>query len=45
MAEGYTSLINTLRYYGRIVNGKIVENGTQIPFNFLIMSNSKLQVI
>lgn len=40
MAEGYTSVINTLRYYGRIENGKIVENGTQIPFNFLLLSNT-----
>lgn len=34
MTEAYTSLENTLRYYGQVENGKIVRYGSQIPFNF-----------
>lgn len=26
-----------MRYYGRISNGRVVENGAQIPFNFMLM--------
>lgn len=34
MTEAYTSLENNLRYYGQVKNGKIVRYGSQIPFNF-----------
>lgn len=37
MTEAYTDLQKTIRYYGRTSNGRIVENGAQIPFNFLLM--------
>lgn len=37
MTEGYTTLNNTMRYYGRVENGKIVKKGAQIPFNFQMM--------
>lgn len=40
MAEGYTSLPNTIRYYGEIVDGEIVRYGTHIPFNFMLLSNT-----
>lgn len=33
-----------MRYYGQIENGEIVEGkyGAQIPFNFLLLQNTKL---
>lgn len=34
MTEAYTSLPNNLRYYGQVENGKVVRYGSQIPFNF-----------
>lgn len=37
MTEAYSSLKNTIRYYGRVADGKIVEKGAQIPFNFQLM--------
>lgn len=37
MTEAYSTLKNTMRYYGRISNGQIVEKGAQIPFNFQLM--------
>lgn len=43
MTEAYTSLPNILRYFGRVENGKIVEYGSHVPFNFdLISSVNKL---
>lgn len=43
MTEAYTSLPNTLRFYGKVENGKITQYGSQIPFNFeLISKTSKL---
>lgn len=41
MTEAYTTLNNTMRYYGRIKDGQITENGAQIPFNFQLMDLSK----
>lgn len=40
MAEGYTTLPNVLRYYGEIKDGQIVRNGTHVPFNFILLSNT-----
>ena len=35
MTEAYTSLANNLRYYGQVdENGNVVRYGSQIPFNF-----------
>lgn len=34
MTEAYSSVPNIQRYFGRVENGKIVEYGSQIPFNF-----------
>lgn len=34
MTEAYTSLANNLRYYGQVENGRVVRYGSQIPFNF-----------
>lgn len=41
MTEAYSDTLELLmKYYGRIENGHIVENGAQIPFNFnLIHTN------
>lgn len=41
MTEAYTSLPNTLRFYGRVENGEIVEYGSHIPFNFELISKTK----
>lgn len=40
MTEAYSTLENTMRYYGRVSNGQIVEKGAQIPFNFQLMDLS-----
>lgn len=40
MTEAYSTLNNTIRYYGRAENGKIVEKGAQIPFNFQLMGTN-----
>lgn len=40
MAEAYSALELALRYYGRVLNGRIVEYGAQMPFNFELMSNT-----
>lgn len=40
MAEAYSALELALRYYGRVENGRIVEYGAQMPFNFELMSNT-----
>lgn len=44
MTEAYSTLQNTIRYYGRtddVKAGQIVQYGAQIPFNFqLINTNS-----
>ena len=42
MTEGYSTVENMQKYYGRIENGRIVNQtyGAQIPFNFLLLSNT-----
>lgn len=40
MTEAYTSFENNLRYYGRVVNGEIVEYGSHLPFNFDLISRT-----
>lgn len=42
MTEGYTDLDLVMKYYGKIENGAIVDGqyGAQIPFNFLLLSNT-----
>lgn len=40
MTEAYSTLTNTIRYYGRVENGKIVEQGAQIPFNFQVIETN-----
>lgn len=42
MVEGYTSLPNTMKYYGKIENGRIVkgQEGAQIPFNFFLLTDT-----
>lgn len=41
MTEAYTSLPNTLKFYGKVENGEIVRYGSQIPFNFELISKTK----
>lgn len=40
MTEAYTSIRNTMPYYGGVENGKIVRYGAQIPFNFQLITNT-----
>lgn len=40
MTEAYTSLPNTLRFYGKIENGLVTQNGSHIPFNFELISKT-----
>lgn len=40
MSEAYTSLPNTVRFYGKVENGIITRYGTQIPFNFELISKT-----
>lgn len=40
MAEAYSELQLTLKYFGRVENGEIVDYGCQMPFNFELMSNT-----
>lgn len=37
MTEAYSSLENTMRYYGKVENDEIVKYGAQIPFNFYMI--------
>lgn len=37
MTEAYTTIPNTMRYYGRVENGKIIRYGAQMPFNFQLI--------
>lgn len=41
MTEAYASVPLMLKYYGRVENGVVVENGSQIPFNFELILNTK----
>lgn len=40
MTEGYSTVENMIKYYGVIENGRIVRYGAQMPFNFLLLSNT-----
>lgn len=40
MTESYTTLPNTIRYYGQVETEKIVRYGGQIPFNFQLIMNT-----
>lgn len=40
MTEAYTNLSNTLRFYGKVENDKITQYGSQIPFNFELISKT-----
>lgn len=40
MTEAYTSLPNTVRFYGKVENGAITKYGSQIPFNFELISKT-----
>lgn len=40
MTEAYTNLQNTLRFYGKVENNKITQYGSQIPFNFELISKT-----
>lgn len=42
MAEAYSPLDLAMRLYGRVENGRIVEYGAQMPFNFELMSNTAM---
>lgn len=42
MTEAYTSLPNTLRFYGKVENGVITQKGSQIPFNFELISKTSM---
>lgn len=44
MTEGYSTIENMQKYYGRIENGRILDGmyGAQIPFNFLLLSNTNM---
>lgn len=41
MSEAYTTLPNTLKFYGKVENGEITEYGSHIPFNFELISKTK----
>lgn len=43
MTEAYTSLPNTLRFYGKVENGQITQYGSQIPFNFELISKTSIK--
>lgn len=40
MSEAYTTLPNTLRFYGKVENGVITQYGAHIPFNFELISKT-----
>lgn len=42
MTEAYTSLENNLRYYGEVKDGQIVRYGSQIPFNFDLITRTNI---
>lgn len=42
MTEGHGTLELMLKYYGSIENGRIVRYGAQIPFNFLLLTNTNM---
>lgn len=40
MTEAYTSLPNTLKFYGKVEDGVVTKYGSQIPFNFELISKT-----
>lgn len=40
MTEAYTALPNIMKYYGRVGNGEITQQGAQVPFNFRLMGSN-----
>lgn len=42
MSEAYTTLPNTLRFYGKVENGEITQYGAHIPFNFELISKTNV---
>lgn len=42
MTEAYTTIPRAAKYYGRVKNGEIVAYGSQIPFNFELISKTEL---
>lgn len=42
MTEAYTNLQNTQRFYGKVDNGVITQYGSHIPFNFELISKTRM---
>lgn len=42
MTEAYTNVKNIVRYYGKVENGEVIEYGSQIPFNFELILETKM---
>lgn len=42
MTEAYTNLENTQRFYGKVENGAVTKYGSHIPFNFELISKTKM---
>lgn len=42
MSEAYTTLPNTLRFYGKVENSEITVYGAHIPFNFELISKTNM---
>lgn len=42
MSEAYTTLPNTLRFYGKVENGEVSVYGAHIPFNFELISKTSM---
>lgn len=42
MTEAYATLANTLRYYGKVTNNEVKQYGSQIPFNFELISHTNV---
>lgn len=43
MTEAYTSLGGMIDYYGKVENGVITRYGAEIPLNFEMQVNTRLQ--
>lgn len=41
MSEDYTSMDNTLKYYGKVENNKISKNAVEIPFIFYMAQEAR----
>lgn len=42
MTEAYAAIPLAAKYYGKIKNGKIIQYGAQIPFNFELISKTHI---